>query len=92
MFNNGAIEEAKKYFKIKVNKDLSSNKIIGINEIHDYLSGQTTLLRAKELIRQKTRQYAKRQATWARSNMATWNRVAPKEFQLRIKKINFSNF
>jgi len=89
MFNNGAIEEAKKYFKIKVNKDLSSNKIIGINEIHDYLSGQTTLLRAKELIRQKTRQYAKRQFTWARGHMKSWEMIySPNINDLIEKAIN----
>ena len=33
MFNDGAIEEVKKFYKMKVNEELSSNKIIGIKEI-----------------------------------------------------------
>jgi len=37
MFNDGAVDEVKKFYKMKVNKELSSNKIIGIKEINDYL-------------------------------------------------------
>jgi len=72
MFNDGAIEEVKKFYKMKVNKELSSNKIIGIKEINDYLSEKITLIEAKRLITQKTRQYAKRQFTWGRGHMKSW--------------------
>ena len=47
MFNDGVIDEVKKFCKMKVNKELSSNKIIGIKEIRDYLQGKTTLIKAK---------------------------------------------
>ena len=33
MFNDGAVDEVKKFYKMKVNKELSSNKIIGIKDI-----------------------------------------------------------
>ena len=75
MFNDGAIEEVKKFYKIKVDKELSSNKIIGIKEIKDYLQGKLTLIKAKALIAQKTRQYAKRQFTWARGHMKSWEMI-----------------
>ena len=75
MFNDGVIDEVKKFCKMKVNKELSSNKIIGIKEIRDYLQGKTTLIKAKELITQKTRQYAKRQFTWARGHMKSWEMI-----------------
>ena len=75
MFNVGAVNEVKKFNKMKVNKDLSSNKIIGIKEIKDYLEGKTTLTKTKELITQKTRQYAKRQFTWARGHMKSWEMI-----------------
>ena len=77
MFNDGAVDEVKKFYKMKVNKELSSNKIIGIKEIRDYLQGKTTLIKAKELITQKTRQYAKRQFTWARGHMKSWEMIYP---------------
>jgi len=75
MFNDGAIEEVKKFYKMKVDEGLPSNKIIGIKEIKYYLQGKITLIKAKELIIQKTRQYAKRQFTWARGHMKSWERI-----------------
>ena len=89
MFNDGAVEEVKKFYKMKVNKELSSNKIIGIKEIRDYLQGKTTLIKAKELIVQKTRQYAKRQFTWARGHMKSWEMIySPNINDLFKKTIN----
>ena len=75
MFRQGVIKEVENFFKLKVKKELSSNKIIGINEIRDYLKGKITLIKAKELIIQKTRQYAKRQFTWSRGHMKSWEMV-----------------
>ena len=75
MFDEGAIEEVKNFLKIKINKDLSSNKIIGIKEIKAYLDGRSTLRDTKELIAQKTRQYAKRQFTWSRGHMKSWKKL-----------------
>ena len=89
MFNDGAVDEVKKFCKMKVNKELSSNKIIGIKEIRDYLQGKTTLIKAKELITQKTRQYAKRQFTWARGHMKSWEMIySPNINDLFKKTIN----
>ena len=89
MFNDGAVDEVKKFCKMKVNKELSSNKIIGIKEIRDYLQGKITLIKAKELITQKTRQYAKRQFTWARGHMKSWEMIySPNINDLYKKAIN----
>ena len=92
MFKDGAIQEVNKFYKMKVNKELSSNKIIGIKEIKDYLKGKTTLIKAKELIAQKTRQYAKRQFTWARGHMKSWEKIYSSNindlFEKAINKIS----
>jgi len=89
MFNDGAVDEVKKFCKMKVNKELSSNKIIGIKEIKDYLQGKITLIKAKELITLKTRQYAKRQFTWARGHMKSWEMIySPNINDLFKKTIN----
>ena len=86
MFNDGAVDEVKKFYKMKVNEDLSSNKIIGIKEIKYYLQGKITLIAAKELIIQKTRQYAKRQFTWARGHMKSWNMIYSSDINDLFKK------
>ena len=86
MFKNKCIEEVKKFNAIKVNKSLSSNKLIGVQEINSYLKGSITLDQCKELINIKTRQYAKRQNTWARGHMKNWNKLYSKEFSILFKK------
>ena len=89
MFNEGAVDEVKNFFKMKVYKELSSNKIIGLNEIKAYLHGKSTLNATKELVAQKTRQYAKRQFTWARGHMKSWEMIySPNINDLFNKAIN----
>ena len=75
MFSDGAIKEVEKFIKMRVYYELSANKIIGIREVKNYLGGKLTLLETKDLITQKTRQYAKRQFTWARGHMKSWNKI-----------------
>ena len=87
MFKDGAIEEVRRFNKIKVKKENSSNKVIGINEITNLLNKQCTLEQAKELIAIKTRQYAKRQATWARGQMQSWQKINPNNLSLTLKKL-----
>ena len=40
-----------------------------------------------EKISIKTRQYAKRQSTWARGQMSNWNKISSKELKKILKKI-----
>ena len=87
MFKEGAIEEVKKFLKLKLRKDNSANKVIGINEINDFLNKRYDLKEAKEKITIKTRQYAKRQSTWARGQMMNWQKVNPKDLKNILKKI-----
>jgi len=58
MFKSGVINEVKRFLKLNVKKDKSSNKIIGINEVDKFLTGEYDLKTTKELISIKTRQYA----------------------------------
>ena len=87
MFHNGAIEEVKKYNKIKVKSENSSNKVIGIEEVGKYLEGELDLRQTKEIIFIKTRQYAKRQTTWARGQMGSWQKISPQDLKKYLKKI-----
>ncbi len=75
MFDDGVVKEVEKFLKMKVYNELSSNKIIGINEIKSYLQGKMSLDQTKKLITLKTRQYAKRQFTWARGHMKSWEMI-----------------
>jgi len=77
MINQGAIQEVKNFNRLNLNKERSANKVIGIEELNKYLNNEISLGEAKELISIRTRQYAKRQATWARSKMTSWNLIDP---------------
>ena len=87
MIKNGAIKEVKNFIKLKVKKDKSVNKAIGINEIRQYLNNEKELQDIIENISIKTRQYAKRQSTWARGNMDSWLKLKPNELNNFLKKI-----
>ena len=86
MFKNKCIKEVKKFNLLKLKKSLSANKLIGVQEINAYLMGSLSLDQCKELINIKTRQYAKRQNTWARGHMKNWNKLYSKDFTTLLKK------
>ncbi|MDC0354110.1 tRNA (adenosine(37)-N6)-dimethylallyltransferase MiaA [Candidatus Pelagibacter sp.] len=86
MIKLGAIQEVKKFIKLKVRKDKSVNKAIGINEIKEYLEERKDMSDVIDKISIKTRQYAKRQSTWARGNMMSWLKLTPQELNKFLKK------
>ena len=87
MIKIGAINEVKRFLKLKVRKDKSVNKAIGIHEIKEYLEKRKDIDDVIEKISIKTRQYAKRQSTWARGNMVDWLKLAPQDLNKFLKKI-----
>ena len=88
MIKFGAINEVKRFIKLKIKKDKSVNKAIGINEIKEYLNSEKELSDIKEKISIKTRQYAKRQSTWARGNMMNWFKIQPQDLNKFLKKFD----
>ena len=91
MIEEGAIKEVKRFIKLKIKKELSVNRVIGIDELTQSLDKKINLDQAKELISIKTRQYAKRQATWARSRMTSWEKINPTMVVDYIKKLKKSS-
>ena len=87
MMKLGAINEVKRFIKLKVKKDKSVNKAIGVGEIKEYLNNEKDLKEIIEKISIKTRQYAKRQNTWARSNMINWFKLQPHKINKFLKNI-----
>ena len=49
MINGGAINEVKKFIKLKIRKDQSVNKVIGIAELTQYLNHKTHFRRSKRI-------------------------------------------
>ena len=86
MFEENCLKEVKKFNTMRLNKSLSANKLIGVQEINQFIKDTISLDECKELINIKTRQYAKRQNTWARGHMKNWNKLYSKNFSILLKK------
>jgi tRNA dimethylallyltransferase len=61
MIDAGLVEEAK---QLSRDRSLNALQTVGYKEIFDYLDAKFSIEQAAELIKQNTRQYAKRQMTW----------------------------
>ncbi|MDD7182768.1 tRNA (adenosine(37)-N6)-dimethylallyltransferase MiaA [Peptostreptococcus porci] len=96
MFEAGLVEEVERLHNMGYSKDLVSMKGIGYKEIFDVLDGLTDMESAKNLIKQKSRNYAKRQITWFKKyDDALWldmDKYSEVEDQIKIidKYVHFS--
>ena len=75
MLKEGALDEARANLT-DWNPRLPSSRAIGGPELVAHLRGECTLDEASEAARQASRQYAKRQRTWFRSNMRDWRQIS----------------
>ncbi|MBI4931442.1 MAG: tRNA dimethylallyltransferase [Bacteroidetes bacterium] len=65
MMSDGLVEEVK---KLKAHRHRNSLHTVGYKEVFDFFEGKQDLSRTVELIKQNTRNYAKRQMTWFRKD------------------------
>ena len=87
MISKGAIMEVKKFLRLKIQSSKTAHKAIGIKEIADFLNKKIDISEVIERISIKTRQYAKRQVTWARGSMINWNKISSDDLNKFLKKI-----
>ena len=87
MLEMGVIQEVKRFFKLNIAKNKSISKAIGVNEIKEFLKKMENKELLVDKISIKTRQYAKRQMTWARGHMKTWKKINPKQLNNFLKNI-----
>ena len=87
MIRKKCVEEVIKFKKKRLKKSLSPNKIIGVQEIQRFLSGEFDQKSLIELMNIKTRQYAKRQKTWSRAHMSDWHMIYSSNSSILLKKI-----
>ena len=80
MLQNGLLEEAKKIYDTKI-KTKAVLTPIGYKELFDYFDNKCSFEEAIELIKQRSRRYAKRQYTWNRH-----------QFDLKWFNVDFENF
>lgn len=96
MIKEGLVEEVKTLLKMGYHENLISMEAVGYKQIIDYLRGNYSLDETIEMIKRQTRNFAKRQLTWFRSEKRfTWFEPEDKnkiyEFikeNKKLKKVN----
>jgi len=66
MFDLGLVDEVRSLLKKKFSPTLNALNSVGYKEVISYLNGAADLFSCKEMIKQNSRRYAKRQLTWFR--------------------------
>jgi len=92
MLENGLIEEAKKIYDTNIRSKAVLTPI-GYKELFEYFDGNITLEESLELIKQRSRKYAKRQYTWNNHQFnVNWFNVDFNNFETTVNDIlNFIN-
>lgn len=87
MLNEGLLEEAKKIYDRNIRTKAITTPI-GYKELFEYFDGNTTLEEAVNLIKQRSRHYAKRQYTWFNNKMnINWFAVDFNNFNETINEV-----
>ena len=87
MVNNGLLSEAKRFYDSGVRSKAIMTPI-GYKELFDYFSGETDLKSCLDLIKQRSRNYAKRQYTWFNNQMdINWFNVDFSDFSNTVNDV-----
>jgi tRNA dimethylallyltransferase len=90
MLEAGALEEVVQLKALGLDPALPIMRAHGVRPLLRYLAGELTLAAATAAAQAETRQYAKRQLTWARGNMISWKWISTKE--MKSKEADFVSF
>lgn len=92
MINNGLLDEAKKIYDTGI-RSKAVKTPIGYKELFEYFDGNISLESAIDLIKQRSRKYAKRQYTWFNNQLnINWFDVDFENFDNTVNKVlNFIN-
>lgn len=77
MLEEGALEEVRRLAALDLDPGLPAMKALGVPELLAHLRGDLTLAEATAKAQQATRNYAKRQLTWFRHQIAAARRFDP---------------
>jgi tRNA dimethylallyltransferase len=78
MFARGLVDETRRLLARGLEQNLTARQAIGYRQVMEHLRGEHTLAETVELVKIKTRQYAKRQMTWFRRQLSVqWISAEP---------------
>jgi tRNA dimethylallyltransferase len=81
MTEAGALEEALQLKALDLDPSLPLMTALGVRPLLRHLDGKLSLEEAIAAGQLETRQYAKRQETWARGNMIAWRSISAQQMQ-----------
>ena len=81
MMQTGALEEVLQLQALELEPALPLMTALGVRPLLSHLAGEVSLEEAITAGQMETRQYAKRQITWARSNMIAWKPQSTQEME-----------
>lgn len=88
MIEEGLVDEVKELLHTMQNEQLTSMQSLGYKELIPYIHGEISLEEAVELIKKRTRQFAKRQLTWFRHmEDIHWFDVSPEQKEYNLSQI-----
>jgi tRNA dimethylallyltransferase len=76
MMEQGALNEVKRLMALKLDPALPAMRAIGVQALARHLAGEIDLGEAMRIAQRETRNYAKRQLTWLRHQMAGFDVVS----------------
>jgi tRNA dimethylallyltransferase len=80
MFARGLIAETRRLLELGLEQNRTAMQAIGYRQVVEHLRGERSLPETIELVKSRTRQFAKRQMTWFRHQLAIqWINVGPDE-------------
>lgn len=87
MFEDGLEKEARYFYDKKIHSK-AINTAIAYKELYLYFDGKISLEEAKELIKKRSRNYAKRQYTWFNNQLnVNWFMIDASNFEKTIKQV-----
>jgi len=80
MFARGLVEETRDLFQRGLGQNKTAMQAIGYRQVAEHLRGERNLSETIELVKSRTRQFAKRQLTWFRRQLdPEWIELEPDE-------------
>ena len=84
MMEHGVVEEVRRLAALGLDPGLPVMRALGVRPLMQLSAGALGHNQAIERAKADTRQYAKRQVTWLRSNMRAWNTLFEQEIERKL--------
>ena len=87
MMENGVLDEVRALLDLELDPGLPVMRALGVRDLAAHIGGNLAIDDAVSAAKMQTRRYAKRQLTWLRRNMITWNSIETKHMERNLPKI-----